>query len=76
VKKLFPQGVDYGHIKKWAGLRPMTPSSVPMVGRTKFSNLYLNSGHGTLGWTLACGSGAAIADIVSGERPEVDFSFI
>jgi D-amino-acid dehydrogenase len=47
-----------------------------MVGRTKFSNLYLNSGHGTLGWTLACGSGAAIADIVSGERPEVDFSFI
>lgn len=76
VKKLFPQGVDYGHAKKWAGLRPMTPSSVPMVGRTKFSNLYLNSGHGTLGWTLACGSGAAIADIVSGERPEVDFSFI
>jgi len=76
VKKLFPQGVDYERAKKWAGLRPMTPSSVPIVGHTKFGNLYLNSGHGTLGWTLACGSGAAIADIVSGERPEVDFSFI
>jgi D-amino-acid dehydrogenase len=76
VKKLFPQGVDYERAKKWAGLRPMTPSSVPIVGRTKFGNLYLNSGHGTLGWTLACGSGSAIADMVSGERPEIDFSFI
>jgi len=68
--------VDYERAKKWAGLRPMTPSSVPIVGRTKFGNLYLNSGHGTLGWTLACGSGSAIADMVSGERPEIDFSFI
>lgn len=75
VKKLFPQGMDYKNVKKWAGLRPMTPSSVPVVGGTRFGNLFLNAGHGTLGWTLACGSGAVIADIVSGERPEIDFSF-
>jgi len=74
VKKLFPQGMDYKNVKKWAGLRPMTPSSVPVVGGTRFGNLFLNAGHGTLGWTLACGSGAVIADIVSGERPEIDFS--
>lgn len=75
VKKLFPEGMDYKNAKKWAGLRPMTPSSVPVIGRTRFGNLFLNAGHGTLGWTLACGSGSAIADIVSGERPEIDFSF-
>ncbi|MDC1312026.1 D-amino acid dehydrogenase [Burkholderiales bacterium] len=75
VKKLFPEGMDYKNAKKWAGLRPMTPSSVPVIGRTRFGNLFLNAGHGTLGWTLACGSGSAIADIVSGESPEIDFSF-
>jgi D-amino-acid dehydrogenase len=53
----------------------MTPSSVPIIGGTRYANLFLNTGHGTLGWTLSCGSGAAIADIVSGKKPEVDFSF-
>ena len=58
-----------------AGLRPATPSNVPEIGRTRYRNLYLNTGHGTLGWTLAAGSGAALADLISGRQPEVDFPF-
>ena len=46
-----------------------------MIGRTRFANLFLNTGHGTLGWTLACGSGKALADLVSGRKPEVEFPF-
>jgi D-amino-acid dehydrogenase len=49
---------------------------VPCIGRTGYPNLYLNTGHGTLGWTMACGSGAAIADIVSGRKPETEFCFM
>ncbi|OAI50569.1 amino acid dehydrogenase [Betaproteobacteria bacterium SCGC AG-212-J23] len=74
VRTLFPDIVP-GEIKTWAGLRPATPSNVPVIGRTRFSNLFLDTGHGTLGWTLACGSGKALADLVSGRRPEVDFHF-
>jgi D-amino-acid dehydrogenase len=48
---------------------------VPVIGRTRFANLFLNTGHGTLGWTLACGSGRALADLVSGRKPEVEFRF-
>ena len=59
----------------WAGLRPATPSNVPLVGRTRLANLFLDTGHGTLGWTMACGSGRALADIVAGRNPEVDFEF-
>ena len=58
-----------------AGLRPATPSNVPYIGKTKFANLYLDTGHGTLGWTHGCGSGRAITDIISGKKPEVDFAF-
>jgi D-amino-acid dehydrogenase len=76
VKQLFPDAVDFGKLRKWAGLRPATPSNVPLIGGTRYSNLYLNTGHGTLGWTLSCGSGAAIADLISGRRPEVDFPFL
>jgi D-amino-acid dehydrogenase len=68
--------MDYDNARKWAGLRPMTPSSVPLIGRTGFGNLFLNAGHGTLGWTLSCGSGSAIADMVSGIKPEINFSFL
>ncbi len=75
VRALFPDACDYGNATYWAGLRPLTPSNVPYIGRTRFANLYLNTGHGTLGWTMGCGSGRAIADIVSGRRPEVDFAF-
>jgi D-amino-acid dehydrogenase len=59
----------------WAGLRPATPGNVPYIGRSKVQGLFLNTGHGTLGWTHGCGSGRALADIVSGEVPEVDFQF-
>jgi D-amino-acid dehydrogenase len=75
VRTLFPGACDYDNATYWAGLRPLTPSNVPYIGRTRFANLYLNTGHGTLGWTMGCGSGRAIADIVSGRRPEVDFAF-
>ena len=72
--QLFPGG-DLARGQFWCGLRPMTPDSTPIVGRTPHKNLYLNTGHGTLGWTHACGSGKALADIVSGRVPEVDFAF-
>ncbi len=75
VRRILPNSVDFNNVKKWAGLRPATPSNVPLIGATRYSNLYLNTGHGTLGWTLACGSGAAIANLISGRPPEVDFPF-
>lgn len=75
AREMFPGAADYDRATYWAGLRPSTPSNVPLVGRTKYPNLYLNTGHGTLGWTLACGSGRALADIISGKPPEVDFKF-
>jgi len=73
--QLFPGGGDAAHAAYWTGLRPATPSNVPYIGATRYPNLFLNTGHGTLGWTHACGSGRALADIVSGRRPQVDFAF-
>ena len=55
----------------WTGLRPMTPDSTPIIGPTRFNNLFLNTGHGTLGWTMACGSGKLISDLVLGKAPEI-----
>jgi D-amino-acid dehydrogenase len=75
TRELFPDACDYDNPAYWAGLRPLTPSNVPYIGKTRFSNLFLNTGHGTLGWTMGCGSGRAIADIVSGRLPDVDFAF-
>ncbi|MDB5764509.1 MAG: binding domain protein [Herminiimonas sp.] len=75
TRELFPGACDYDNPVYWAGLRPLTPSNVPYIGKTKFSNLFLNTGHGTLGWTMGCGSGRAIAEIVSGRLPELDFAF-
>jgi D-amino-acid dehydrogenase len=75
VRALFPDACDYDQVRYWAGLRPLTPSNLPYIGRTRHANLYLNTGHGTLGWTMACGSGRALADIVSGRAPEVAFPF-
>ena len=75
TRELFPEACDYEHPIYWTGLRPLTPSNVPYIGKTKFANLFLNTGHGTLGWTMGCGSGKAIADIISGRQPEVDFAF-
>ncbi|RYX91347.1 MAG: D-amino acid dehydrogenase [Comamonadaceae bacterium] len=75
VKALFPDMTDGSGARYWAGLRPATPSNVPYIGKSRASNVFLNTGHGTLGWTHACGSAAAIADIVSGREPAVDFAF-
>jgi D-amino-acid dehydrogenase len=75
TRELFPDGCDYENPTYWAGLRPLTPSNVPYVGKTRIGNLYLNTGHGTLGWTMGCGSGRAIAEIVAGRVPEIDFAF-
>jgi D-amino-acid dehydrogenase len=72
VTDLFPDGGDYGKASFWTGLRPMTPDGTPVVGPTRYRNLFLNTGHGTLGWTMACGSGRVISDLVSGKTPEID----
>ena len=73
VHQLFP-GLEYdGEPQFWCGLRPATPGNRPYVGRTRFDNLWLNTGHGTLGWTMSCGSAALLADLMVGRRPEVDF---
>jgi len=73
--ELFPDAGDSSNATFWAGLRPATPSNIPCIGRTKYPNLYLDTGHGTLGWTHACGSGRILADIVSGREPEVEITF-
>ena len=69
TEDLFPGGGDVKRAHFWAGLRPMTPDSTPIVGPTAYANLFINTGHGTLGWTMACGSGRLIADLVTGHRP-------
>ena len=75
VEQLFPGAGDASQAQFWTGLRPATPSNVPLIGKTNLPNLFLNTGHGTLGWTHACGSGKSLARIVSGLSPEVDFAF-
>ena len=75
TRELFPRACDYTNPVYWTGLRPLTPSNVPYIGKTKYQNLFLNTGHGTLGWTMGVGSGRALADIISGYLPEVDFAF-
>ncbi len=75
VEDLFPGAGDADRAQFWTGLRPATPSNLPIIGRSRVPNLYLNTGHGTLGWTHSCGSGKSIALIVSGKQPEVDFAF-
>ncbi|HCN70394.1 MAG TPA: amino acid dehydrogenase [Pusillimonas sp.] len=74
--ELFPSALDFDNVAFWSGLRPSTPSNVPLIGRTRVSNLYLNTGHGTLGWTMGVGSGRVLADLVSGQTPEPDFPFL
>jgi D-amino-acid dehydrogenase len=76
TQELFPGAADLSRGQFWSGLRPSTPSNVPLIGRSRVSNLFINTGHGTLGWTHSCGSGKALADIMSGHLPEVDFAFL
>jgi D-amino-acid dehydrogenase len=72
VTDIFPDIRNAKGVEFWAGLRPATPSNVPVIGRTRLSNLWLNTGHGTLGWTLACGSAALLADQIGGLPPALD----
>lgn len=90
VQQIFPKGIIANSVQYWTGLRPMTPSNVPLIGRVHmgqvrhgsqnanatFDNLWLNTGHGTLGWTHACGSAKAISLLIQGETPPVDFDFV
>jgi len=71
-EELFPGSADFDQAECWAGLRPMTPSSVPILGRARYDNLYLDCGHGHVGWTMACGSGRFVADLIAGRQPEID----
>jgi D-amino-acid dehydrogenase len=71
VSDLFPRGGDLAKASFWTGLRPMTPDGTPVIGPTRYDNLFLNTGHGTLGWTMACGSGRLLADLVTGRAPEI-----
>ncbi len=72
VQDLFPDGGDYSKVESWTGLRPMTPDGTPVVGPTRFPNLWLNTGHGTLGWTMSLGTGKLVADWVCGQKPEIE----
>ena len=70
---LFPDAGDLARSTFWTGLRPMTPDGTPVMGPTRLANLYLATGHGTLGWTMAAGTGRAMADLLTGRKPEIDF---
>lgn len=72
VRDVFPEGGDIEKAEFWTGLRPMTPDSTPIIGATKYDNLWLNTGHGTLGWTMSCGSGQLLADLMAGRKPAID----
>jgi len=72
VTDLFPQGGDVSRAEFWCGLRPMTPDGTPVVGATRLPNLYLATGHGTLGWTMAAGTGRVLADVISGRKADID----
>lgn len=77
AKRLFPRMITADNenaITRWACLRPSTPHGMPVLGKTRYPNLLLNTGHGTLGWTLACGSARIIADMVEGRQPEIDMT--
>lgn len=71
VRGLFPSAASFSDVSFWTGLRPMTPDGTPVIGPTRYRNLYLNTGHGTLGWTMACGSGRIVADVMSGRKPDI-----
>tara|TARA_B100000315_G_scaffold259396_1_gene315267 strand:- start:2086 stop:3330 length:1245 start_codon:yes stop_codon:yes gene_type:complete len=72
AKDLFPTAGDFSNAEYWAGLRPMTPEGIPILGWSKFENLYFNTGHGHLGWTMACGSAKIVADLIEGRETEIE----
>lgn len=74
VEAWYPGCGDSARVERWACLRPMTPDCLPVLGPTAYSNLYLNTGHGSLGWTMGCGSARMVADMIAGRRPEIEAS--
>ena len=70
--ELFPGAFDETKAERWAGLRPMMPNSVPVIGRARYKNLYLDTGHGHVGWTMAAGSACLLADLVAGRKTAID----
>ncbi|MGI9304314.1 MAG: D-amino acid dehydrogenase [Gammaproteobacteria bacterium] len=72
ARDLFPDAADYSRPSYWAGLRPMTPHGAPIIGKTPYRNLHLNTGHGHMGWTMSCGSARIAADIIAGRKPDID----
>ncbi len=74
TRKLFPNASDYAEPNFWAGLRPCTPDSVPIMGASPVEGLWLNTGHGTLGWTMAAGAADAVADAITGQTPAIDLA--
>jgi D-amino-acid dehydrogenase len=75
TKESFPDAGDIDHANEWACLRPSTPDGCPLIGGTKYGNLFLNTGHGTLGWTLSCGSAKLIAHVIDGKKTDIENSF-
>jgi D-amino-acid dehydrogenase len=71
TRDLYPEGGDYDRAEMWAGLRPMTPTNLPMIGQTRYGNLHLNTGHGHIGWTMSHGSARIAADLIAGRAPEI-----
>jgi D-amino-acid dehydrogenase len=72
ARELFPNGADYSRPSYWAGLRPMTPEGTPIIGATRHRNLFINTGHGHMGWTMSCGTARVLTDIMQGRKPELD----
>jgi len=72
ARALFPDGADWARAEPWCGLRPMTPTGMPLIGRTRIGNLWLNTGHGSLGWSMSCGSARIFADLFAGRAPALD----
>ena len=81
IEEVFPGVADTrtaeegGNPQFWTGLRPATPTNIPLIGRTAVGKLWVNAGHGTLGWTHGAGSGKALAELISGEQPDMHFDF-
>ncbi len=74
IRKLFPDAGAYDKASRWAGLRPMTPKGTPMIGASPKRNLFLNTGHGHIGWTMSMGSARAVADVIAGRKPDIDLN--
>ena len=72
ARALFPNGADYRRPSYWAGLRPMTPEGTPLIGPARHRNLFFNTGHGHMGWTMSCGTAKILVDMMSGHRPDID----